>query len=101
MLQLKNTPGFARDDLVMTHPQYKQVGQYRYPQGFFTAVLVPTDLVLAQAQARFQFPVHHLDCPTFLVDTHDLARRQCGQIGHQDFRLFGAQVPPSFCSAPQ
>ena len=28
--------------------------------------------------------------------SYDLARRQCGQIGHQDFRLLGAQVPPSF-----
>src|SRR2546430_7201625 len=38
----------------------------------------------------------YLDCPTLLVDAHDLARRQLGQIGHQDFCLFGAQVSPSF-----
>ena len=66
MLQLKNTPGFARDNLVMTHPQHKQVCQYRYAHGFLTAVLVPTDLVLAQAQARFQFPVHHLHLPDIM-----------------------------------
>jgi hypothetical protein len=96
MLKLKDTPRFARDDLVMTHAKHEQVGQHRDAHGFFTAILVPTDLVLAQAQARFQLPVHQLDCPTLLVDAHDLARRQLGQIGHQDFCLFGAQVAPSF-----
>ena len=96
MLQLKDAPGFAGDDLVMAHPQHKQVGQYRDPQRFLTAVLVPADLVLAQPQARFQFPVQQLDRPTFLVDAYDLTRRQFGQIGHQDFRLFGAHVAPAF-----
>ena len=80
----------------MTYAQHKQVGQHRDAQGFFTPVLVPTDLGLAQAQARFEFPVHQLHGPTPLVDTHDLARRQFGQIGHQDLGLFRAQVPPFF-----
>src|SRR5262249_19697372 len=61
MLQLKDTPGFARDNLVMTYAKYKQVGQHRDAHGFLTPVLVPTDLVLAQSQARFQLPVHHLN----------------------------------------
>jgi hypothetical protein len=34
--------------------------------------------------------------PALLIDTHDLARHQRSQIGHQDFGLFGAQVPPPF-----
>src|SRR3989442_1668294 len=67
MLQLKDTPRFARDDLVMTHAQHEQVGQDRNAHGFLTAILVPTDLVLAQAQARFQLPVQELDCPRFLI----------------------------------
>jgi len=80
----------------MTHAQPEQVGQHRNAHGFLTASLVPPDLVLAQAQARFQLPVQALDGPTLLVEAHDLARRQLGQIGHQDFGLFGAQVSPSF-----
>src|SRR5262245_21291568 len=67
MLQLKNTPGFAGDNLVMTHAQHKQVGQHRDANGFFTALVVPTDLVLAQPQARFEFPVQRLDV---IVTTH-------------------------------
>src|SRR5438874_13059691 len=67
MLQLKNTPGFTGDNLVMTCPQDKQVGQYCNAHGFLTAVGVPADLVLAQSQARFQFPIHQLDV---IVTTH-------------------------------
>src|SRR5262245_57999311 len=67
MLQLKDTPGFSGDDLVMTHPQYKQVGQYRDANRLFNLVCTPTDLVLAQPQPRFEFPVHQLDV---IVTTH-------------------------------
>ena len=81
---------------MMTHPQHKQIGQHRDAHGFLTAVCVPADLVLAQPQARFQFPVHQLDRPAFLVDAHDLARCQFGQIGHQEFRVVGAEVTPFF-----
>ena len=38
----------------------------------------------------------YLDRPTFLVDAHDLARRQLGQIGYQDFGMLGAQGTPFF-----
>src|SRR4029434_7317044 len=96
MLKLKNTPGFSRGDLVMTYAKHKQVGQHRNTHGFLATVFVPTDLMLAQAQTRFEFPVHQLDCPTLLVDAYDLARCQFGQIGHQDLGLFGADVTPSF-----
>ena len=80
----------------MTHPYHQQVGQHRDAHGLLTAVCVPTDLVLAQPQTRFQLPVHELDRPAFLVDTHDLARCQLGQIGHQEFRVVGADVTPFF-----
>jgi regulator of sirC expression with transglutaminase-like and TPR domain len=33
-------------------------------------------LVLAQAQARFQLPVHQLDCPTLLVLRIDTLNRK-------------------------
>ena len=96
MLQLKDTPGFARDNLVMTYAKHKQVGQHRDAHGFLTPVLIPTDLVLAQSQPRFELPVDQLDRPTLLVDAYHLARRQFGQIGHQEFGVVGAHVPPFF-----
>src|SRR5215510_13366120 len=74
MLKLKNTPGFARNNLVMTHPHHKQVGQHSDTNRLLTADFVPTDLVLAQPRTRFQLLVHELDRPAFLVDAHDLAR---------------------------
>src|SRR5262245_30364609 len=67
MLQLKDTPRFAGADLVMPHPQHKQVGQHRDTNRFLTTVLIPTDLVLAQPEARFEFPVHKFDV---IVATH-------------------------------
>jgi hypothetical protein len=47
MLQLKNTPGFPRNNLVMTHPHHQQVGQHRDANGFLTAVVVPTAAIPA------------------------------------------------------
>ena len=79
---------------MMTHPQHQQGGQHRNAHGFLTAIGVPADLVLAQAQARFQLPVQQLDRPTFLVDAHDLARCQRGQIGYQDFGMLGLTLRP-------
>src|SRR5690349_12219093 len=67
MLKLKNTPGFPGDNLVMTRPQHKQVGQHGDTNGFLAAVLVSTDLVLAQAQPRLQLPVDQFDV---IVTTH-------------------------------
>jgi hypothetical protein len=96
MLQLKKTPGFTGDNLVMTHPQHQQVCQDRNAHGFLTAVRIPTHLVLTQSQPRFQLPVQQLDRPAFLVPTHHLSRRQFGQIGHQEFRVVGAGVTPFF-----
>jgi hypothetical protein len=40
MLQLKNPPWFARDDLVMTHPHYKHVGPHRNANRYLAALLV-------------------------------------------------------------
>ena len=80
----------------MTHPHHQQVGQPRDANGLLTAVCGPTDLVLAQAQTRFQLPGHELERPAFLVYAHDLSRRQCGQIGHQEFCVMGADVSPFF-----
>src|SRR5215217_1370889 len=96
MLKLKNTPGFARDNLVMTRPQHKHVGQHCNADRFLTPVLVPTDLMLAKPQPRLEFPMYQLDRPTLLVDAYHLSRCQLGQIGHQEFRVVGADVTPFF-----
>src|SRR6266568_5182637 len=55
MLKLKDTPRFSRNNLVMTYTAHKQIGQHRDANGFFTVVLVPTDLGLAQARFEFQY----------------------------------------------
>jgi hypothetical protein len=42
---------------VMTSPQQEQVGQHRDPHGVRTPFRVATDLMLAQSQPRFEFPI--------------------------------------------
>jgi hypothetical protein len=37
---------------MMPHATHKEVGQHRDANGLLTAILVPTDLVLAQTPAR-------------------------------------------------
>ena len=80
----------------MTSPQQEQVGQYRDPHGVRTPFRVATDLMLAQSQPRFELPIDEFDRPALLVDAHHLSRRQLRQIGHQNFGLFRAHVPPFF-----
>src|SRR5688572_4314557 len=96
MLKLKNTPRVARDDLVMTSPKQEQIGQYRDTHRVRAALLVPTDLMLAQPQSRFEFPIDELNRPTLLVNAHHLSRGQLRQIGHQYLGIFGAHVTPFF-----
>jgi hypothetical protein len=80
----------------MTSSQQEQVGQYGNPNGICAPPLVTTDLMPAQSQARFQFPIHELDRPALLVHAHDLSRGQLRQIGHQYFGMFRAHVTPFF-----
>src|ERR671912_2057715 len=96
MLKLKNTPRLPWRDLVMTSPQQEQIGQYCDPHRVRAALLVPSDLMLAQSQARFEFPIDELNRPTLLVHAHHLSRGQLRQIGHQDFCVPGAHVTPFF-----
>ena len=80
----------------MTRPQHKQIGPHRDPHGICAPLLVATDLMVAQSQPRFAFPIHELYGPAFLVDAHHLARCQLRQIGHHDWCIFGAHVTPFF-----
>src|SRR5918993_5375255 len=96
MLNLKTTPRLARGDLVMTSPKQKQIGQHRDTHRVRAALLVAADLMLAQSQARFEFPIDELNRPTLLVNAHHLSRGQLRQIGHQDFGVLRAHVTPFF-----
>jgi hypothetical protein len=58
--------------------------------------LLPTHLVCPQSQVSLKFPMDLLHGPPALVCTDHLSRDPLVQIGHQDFCLFRAQVPPSF-----
>jgi len=68
MLKLKNTPGLTRGDLMMTSPQQEQIGQHRDSHRVRTLLFVTTDLVLAQPQTRFEFPIDEFDRPN--ADSH-------------------------------
>ena len=80
----------------MTSPQQEQIGHYCDPHRVRAALLVPTDLMLAQPQARFEFPIDAFDGPTLLVNAYHLSRRQLRQIGHQYLAMLGAHVTPFF-----
>ncbi len=81
---------------MMTRPKQKQGGQYRDAHGILTLFLVSADVVLVQSQPRCAFPMDQRNGPTLLVHAHHVSRHQLGQIGHQDFRVFGAHVTPLF-----
>jgi len=85
---------------VRPQAQHAPGGQDRHAHGLLTALLVPTDVGLAHAQARLPLPVQALACPTLVVDAPAGARRQLGQSGHQDLCRCGAQVSPSCAQEP-
>jgi hypothetical protein len=86
---------WAKDDLVMTSPKQEQVVQHRDRSGVCAPLLVPADLMLAQA--RFQVLIHELNRPMLLANAHRLSQGQLWQIGRQNFGLFRAYVMP-FCA---
>src|ERR671923_138507 len=49
---------------------------------------------MTQAQSAFQFLKADLHRPSSEIDRHNQARGRHGQIGHQQFSLFGAVVTP-------
>jgi hypothetical protein len=68
--------------------------------GFLTAVSGSTDLMRAQSQARFAFPVHSLHSPALLVDTRHWGGVSSARLITRTFVWFGPMLRP-FCSAPQ
>src|SRR5712692_3712167 len=96
MLKLSNTPRLARDDLLMARAEQQQIRQHRDAKGLLNPSLVLPDLVLAQPEVRLQLAIDLFHWPPSLIRTHHLSRDPLVQIGHQDFRLFWAEVTPFF-----
>ena len=80
----------------MAGTDQQQIRQDRYPKGVLDPSLLPTDLVLAQPEVRLQRAVDLFHRPSALVGTDHLSRDPLVEIGHQDFRMLWADVPPSF-----
>src|SRR5215468_2597889 len=96
MLQLCNAPRCPRENLLMAGTDQQQIRQDRYTKGVLDASFLSPYLVCPQSQVGLEFPIDLLHGPSALVGTDHLPRDPLVQIGHQDFRLFWAQVPPSF-----
>src|SRR5215471_6595763 len=96
MLQLCNTPRRPRENLLMADTDQQQIRQDRNAEGLLDPPLFPTDLVLTQPEVRLQLAVDLFHRPSSLVGTDYLSRDPLVQIGHQDFRMFRANVTPSF-----
>jgi hypothetical protein len=99
MLQLSNAPRRAWENLLMAYTDQEQIGKHPNTKGLLYASLLRTDLVLAQPEVRLQLAVDLFHWPPSLVRTYHLSRNPLVQIGHQDFRLFGAEVTPSLTQA--
>ena len=80
----------------MAGPAQQQRRQYGDAKGFLNASFLCADLVLAQAEVGLQLAVDLFDRPSSLVCPYHLSRNPFVQIGHQDFRLFRAEVTHSF-----
>src|SRR6266571_6745832 len=96
MLQLRNAPRRPRENLLMAGPDQQQIRQYCYAKGLLDASLLCADLVSSQPKVRLQLPIDLRHGPPSLIGTHHLSRRPLVQIGHQDFRMFRADVSPFF-----
>jgi hypothetical protein len=76
---------------------YQQhICQHSYAKGFLNPSLLPTYLLCPQSQVSLKFPMDLLHRLLASVCTNHLSRDPLVQIGHHDFCLFRAQVPPSF-----
>ena len=80
----------------MAGTDQQQIRQYRYTKGVLDPSLLPTHLVCTQSQVSLEFPVDLLYGPPALIGTYHLSRDPLVQIGHQDFRMFRADVSPFF-----
>jgi len=96
MLQLRQAPRLAGENLLMAGTHQQQIRQHRDAKGLLDAPLLPAHLVCTQFQGGLEFPLNLLHRPPSLIRTHHLSGDPLVQMGHQDFRRFGADVTPSF-----
>src|SRR5712692_4594953 len=92
MLKLRNTPRRPRENLLMAGTDQQHIRQYRDVKGFLDPSLLPAHLVCPQAQVRLELPIDLLHWPPSLIRTHHLSWDPLVEIGHQDFRMFWAEV---------
>jgi hypothetical protein len=80
----------------MARPDQQQIRHDSYAKRLLAPSLCPADLMLAQSEVRLQLAIDLFHWPPSLVRTYHLSRDPLVQIGHQDFRMFGADVTPFF-----
>src|SRR5437660_12391041 len=100
MLQWRQAPRLAGENLLMAGTNQQQIRQHRDAKGLLDASLLPAHLVCTQSYGCREFPVDVLDRPPSLIRTPHLSGDPLVQIGPQDFRMFGADVTPSFTQDP-
>jgi hypothetical protein len=96
MLTLSHTPRRAWDDLLMARSKQQQRRQHGSTKGLLDPSLVLTALVLASPEVRLQLAIALVHGPPSLRRTPHRSRDPLVQSGPQDFRRFGAAVPPLF-----
>jgi hypothetical protein len=79
----------------MAYTDQEQIGKPPKPKSLLDASLLRPDLGLAQPEVCLQLAVDLLHRPPSLVRTYYLSRNPLVQLGPQDFRLLGGEVPPS------
>ena len=63
VLKVEDTPGLSWLDLLPTHPKQEQISHNGDAKGLFDAILLSGDLMLSQAQTRFEFPDEQFSLP--------------------------------------
>ena len=96
VLQLEDTPGLARLNLLPANPKQEQIGQNGDAKRLFDPIFLSGDLMLSQPQPRLYFVDEKFHRPPPVIDANHLPGRHLGQIGHDEFGLFRAHVTPFF-----
>ncbi len=94
LLERKDTPRCPGLDMRGLQTQQDQIRHKRDGHGSFHSRGIFGDLSLSQTQTAFQFLEADLHRPPSEIDHHDQRRARHGEIGHQQFGLFGAVVTP-------
>lgn len=97
MLKLRDAPRLTGDNLLMTGSEQKQIRHHGNAKGLLNPLFMTTDLVLAQAQVRFQLAVDLLHRPAALIAAHyhgdatDVTKTQTFAVKPVGFAPLGAR----------